>query len=123
MRGAVDEPDPELPAGPEKPGVDESRAVVDVCGPGDAARSERGFQRCRQPHGVLGEPEPVAHREPAVVVQESEQIHFPAGDLRPMQGVAHPPLVRCVGLEPAEDHRLPDGRAHQLEPVEVPQQG
>ena len=119
----MDEPDPELPAGPEQPGIDEGRAVVDVCGSGDAAGGQRGFQRGGQPDGVLGEPEPVTHRQPAVVVQEREQIHLPAGDLRAVQGVADPPLVRCVGLEPAEHHRLPGGRAHQLEAVEVPQQG
>src|SRR4051794_18964085 len=82
--GAVDEPYPELPAGPEQPLINESRAVVDICGPRDAAGGQRGFQRCGQSDGVLGEPEPVTHRQPAVVVQESEQIDLPAGDPRSM---------------------------------------
>ena len=42
----------------------------------------------------------------------------------PVQRVAAPQLVGVGGLEPAEHRRgLPGGRAHQLQPVEMAQQG
>src|SRR3954454_2340939 len=70
--GAVDEPDPELPAGPEQPFINKGTAVVHICRSRDTAGCQGGFQRGGQPDGVLGEPEPVTNRQPGVVVQESE---------------------------------------------------
>ena len=107
-RGGVDQPDAELRAGAQQPGVDERRAVVDVDPVGDPARTERGAQRGRQAHGVLGEPEPMAHDRPGVVVEEREQIRLAAADVRAVQGVTGPQLVGPQRLEPPE-HR--PGRA------------
>ena len=122
VRGGVHQPDPELAAGPQQPRVNERRAVIDVAVGRHAAAGEGWFQRSGQPHGVLGEAEPVADRESGVIVEEREQVGLAAADARPVQRVADPPLVRCVGFEPAEDHRAADGGAHQLAVVEQPQQ-
>jgi hypothetical protein len=80
-------------------------------------------QRRGQAHGVLGEPEPVSHREPAVIVQEREQVALAATEFRAVQRVADPAFVRCRGLEPAErDPLIAGGRAHQVAAVEQAQQ-
>ena len=112
-RGGVDQPDAELRAGPQQPGVDERRAVVDVDPVGDPARAQRGAQRGGQAHGVLGEPEPVPDDRPGVVVEEGEQVGLAAADVRAVQRVPGPQLVRAGGLEPAE-HRPGRARRHQI---------
>jgi hypothetical protein len=117
------QPDPEFGTRPQQPGIDKSGPVVHVGGGGrDAAGGQRRFQRGGQAHGVLGEPEPVAHRETRMIVQEREQVRFSATDSRPVQRITHPPLVRCRSLEPAEHHPGASGGAHQLAAVKQPQQ-
>ena len=54
--------------------------IIDVDVLGDAAGGQCRAQRGGQPDGVLGEPEPGGHHRPRVIVQESEQVGFPAGD-------------------------------------------
>jgi hypothetical protein len=62
--------------------------------------------------------------QPTVVVDEPEKDSLAAADDRPVQGVAGPPHVRRLGLEPTERLRwLPVGAGVQLEPHEVPLQG
>ena len=123
VRGGVDQPDAELAAGPQQPGVDEGAAVVDVDAGRDTPRGEGGLQRGGQAHGVLGEPEPVPDGQPAVIVEEGEQVGLAAPDAGAVQRVTDPAFVRCRGFEPAEHARLvAGGRAHQIAAVEQPQQ-
>ena len=63
-RRGVDQPDPELRARAQQPGVDERGAVVDIDAVRDPARAERGAQRGGEANGVLGEPEPMPHDRP-----------------------------------------------------------
>ena len=109
-RGGVDQPDPELRAGSQQPGVDERRAVVDIDRVRDSPGAERRAQRGGEADGVLGEPEPVPHDRPGVVIEEGEQVGLAPADVRAVQGVAGPHLVGAVGLEPTE-HRLAAGAA------------
>ena len=62
-------------------------AVVDIDPCGDAARGQGRAQRGREPHGVLGEPEPVPDQQPGVIVEEREQVGLASGDDRAVQGV------------------------------------
>ncbi|HMI25463.1 MAG TPA: hypothetical protein VK594_13325, partial [Streptosporangiaceae bacterium] len=58
-----------------------------------------------------------------MVVQEGEQVRLAAGDMRAVQRVAGPQLVRPGRLEPAEHGRRAPVRAGgQLQPLEVPLQ-
>lgn len=120
--GGVHQPDPELAAGPEQPGIDVGRPVVDVAGGWHPAGGQRGLQCGGQPHGVLGEPEPVARREPCVIVEEREQVGLAAADPWAVQRVTDPPFVGVLGLETAEHHPATGGGAHQLVAVEQSQQ-
>jgi hypothetical protein len=108
-RGGVDQPDAELRARAQQPRVDERGAVVDIDPVGDPARPQRRAQRRGQPHGVLGEPEPMPHDRPGVVVEEGEQVGLAAADDRAVQGVPGPQLVRAGGFEPPEHRKA--GRA------------
>src|SRR5258705_158247 len=54
-----------------------------------------------------------------MVVQESKQVCLAAGDLRAMQRVTGPDLVRTGGLEPADHLRRRRHRGLQLEAFEV----
>src|SRR5918999_430785 len=109
VRGGMDQPDAELAAGPQQPCIDKSAAVVDIDRLRNAARGQRRLQRARAAHGVLGEPEPVTHRKPRVIIQKREEVGLAATDPRAVQRVADPAFVRCRGLEPAEHHRLATG--------------
>ena len=57
-----------------------------------------------------------------MIVEEREQIGFAAADPRAVQRIPDPPLVRRLGLEPAEHHTAAGGWAHQLAAVEQAQQ-
>lgn len=118
------QPDPQLRAGPQQPGIDESRPVVYVNPGGHPAGGQCGFEGCGQPDGVFGEPEPVPDHQSAVIVEEGEQVSLAVPDPRAVQGVANPQVVGINGFEPAEHLAdLTSGRAHQLTAVEVAQQG
>ena len=123
VRGGVNQPDAELAAGPQQPRIDVGRAVVDIAAGGHATGGQRGLQRGREAHGVLGEPEPVADRKTGMIVEEGEQVGLAATDPRAVQRVTDPAFVRRRGLEPAEHHRLvAGGRARQVAAVEQAQQ-
>ena len=87
------QPDAELAAGPQQPGVDVGAAVVDVDAGRDTPRGEGGLQRGGQAHGVIGEPEPVPDRQHAVIVEEREQVGLAAPDPGAVQRVADPAFV------------------------------
>jgi hypothetical protein len=91
-------------AGPQQPSVDESGTVIDIYRLRDAPAGQGGTQRGGQPHGVLGVSEPVPHHRPAVIINEGEQVGFPARHHRPVQSVAGPAFVGAGRFEPAE-HR------------------
>jgi hypothetical protein len=122
VRGGMDQADPEFGACPQQPGVHEGAAVIHVGVGGNASASQCRFERGGQAHGVLGEPEPVTHREPRMIVQEREEISFSAADLGAVQRIPDPALVGCLGLEPAEHHGDAGGGTHQLAAVKQPQQ-
>jgi hypothetical protein len=122
VRGGMHQPDPEFGTRPQQPGIDKSGPVVNVDGGRNASSGQRWFQRRGQAHGVLGKPEPVPHRETRMIIQKREQIRFSTTDPRPVQRITHPPLVRCLSLEPAEHHAAASGGAHQLAAVKQPQQ-
>ena len=96
VRGGVDQPDAELAAGPQQPGVDVGAAVVDVDAGRDTPRGEGGLQRGGQAHRVLGEPEPVPDGQPAVIVEEGEQVGLAAANVRAVQRVTDPAGVRAA---------------------------
>ncbi len=83
----MDKADSKFRASPQQPRIDERRPVVDVYRLWHAPGSQRRMQRHPQPDGVLGEAEPVADQQPRMIVQEREQIHFPAADLRSVQRI------------------------------------
>ena len=115
----MDQPYPEFRARPQQPTIDEGRSVIDIHAGRDPAGSQRGLQRGTEADGVLGEPETVAAQQPGMVVEEGEQIGFPAPDPRAVQSIPSPAVIGILGLEPAEHHRgLPGGRADQLAPAE-----
>jgi hypothetical protein len=58
-----------------------------------------------QPHGVLGEPEPVPDHQTRMIVEEAEQVGLAVTDPRPIQGVHDPQLIGVNRLERAE-HRF-----------------
>jgi hypothetical protein len=68
VRGGMHQPDPEFGTRPQQPGIDKCGPVVNVGGGRNTAGGQRWFQRRGQAHGVLGEPEPVAHRETRMIV-------------------------------------------------------
>ena len=114
----------EFRARPQQPGIGERTAVVDIDPGRNPAGGQCGAQRGGQAHGVFGKAEPVAGQQPGVVVNEGEQEGFAVSDPRPVQGIPAPELVGFGGLEPAEHRRgLAGGRSHQLQPVEMAQQG
>src|SRR2546422_243484 len=122
-RCAVGDLDPEPGRGALQRRVDKSRSVIDVYAGRDAAGGQRRAQRGGQPHAVLEVAPAGRHHRPGMVVQEREKIRFPARDLRAVERVAGPGVVRRRRLEPAEYRRGPPARAGgQLQPVEVPQQ-
>ena len=108
-RGRVDQLDAQPGAGPHQPRVNERRAVIDVDVGRDAAGGQCRAQRGGQPDGVLGEPPPVSHDRPAVVVDEGEQVGLPAADPRAVECVSCPDFVGLARFEPAEDRRLGRG--------------
>jgi len=58
-------------------------------------------ERRRQPNGVLGETPPVSRDQPGMIVDEREEIRFPAADPPAVQRIPGPQLVRIGRLEPA----------------------
>ena len=122
-RRAVGDLDAEPGGGPFESRIHESGPVIHIDGLRDAAGGQRGAQRRGQPHAVLEVPPPGGHHRPGMIVQKAEKVRLAAGDLRPVQRVAGPQLVRPGGLEPAEGLRRPAVRAGgQLEPLEMPLQ-
>ena len=114
----------EFRARPQQPRITERAAIVDVNRAGYPAGAQRGPQRSRQSHRIFGVAEPVAGRQPGMVVKKAEEVGFAVPDPRAVQCVADPQLVGVGGLEPAEHRRgRAGGRAHQIEPVEMAQQG
>ena len=123
VRGGMHQADPEFGACPQQPGIDERRPVVDIHAGRDPAGGQRRLQRHPKADGVLGETEPVATDQPRMIVEEREQIGLAATNLRAVQRIAGPTVIRVLGFE-APEHRwgVPGGRADQLTPVKVAQQ-
>jgi hypothetical protein len=116
----VHEPDPQRCARAQQLLVHERRSVVDVDRGRDAAAGDAGAQRGLKPHRVLASGPPVTGEQPAVVVEECEQDRLAAVHGRAMQRVAGPPLVRGLGLEPAERlRRLAAGAGGEFETHEI----
>ena len=115
---------PEFRARPQQPGIDEGRSVIDIHAGRDPAGGQRGLQRGTEADGVLGEPETVAAQQPGMIIEEGEQIGLPPADPRAVQSIPSPAVIGIGGLEPAEHLAgVPGGWAHQVHPVEQPQQG
>ena len=113
-------------AGAQQPRIHERAAVVHIGVFRDAADSQGRAQRGGQPDDIFVEGPPGAHHRPGMVVDEAEQVRFPASDHGPVQCVTGPQLIGPAGLEPAEHLLLPvtvSGGAVQLEPPEQPLQG
>jgi hypothetical protein len=119
-RCTVGDLDAEPGGGPLQRPVHERGTVVDVDGPGDAAGGQRRAQRGGEADGVLEVPPPGGHHRPGMIVQEAEQECLAARDVRAVQCVPGPQLVRPGGLKPAERGGSAAVRAGgQLEPLEV----
>ena len=98
----MNQADSKFRAGPQQPDVDKRRPVVDIDRLRNAAGGQSGVQRHPQPDSIFGEPEPVADQQPGMIIQEREQIDLAAADLRAVQRIPGPPLVRSGRFEPAE---------------------
>jgi hypothetical protein len=123
VRGRMHQPDTQFRACPQQPGIHERRAVVDIHAGGNPAGGQGGLQGDTEADGVLGESEPVATDQSGMVVEEREQVGLAAADLRAVQGVPGPAVIRVLGFEPPEHRRgVPGGRTDQLAPVKVAQQ-
>lgn len=87
VRSGMDKTDPEFRARPQQPGINEGRSVVDIHAGREPAGGQCGLQGGPQPDGVLGEAETVAADRPGVIIEEGEQIRFPATDPWAVQSV------------------------------------
>jgi hypothetical protein len=111
-RRRVGEADPQRRARPQQRLRRERRPVVDIDPPGDPPSREPGPQGGFEPHGVFGVTPPIADQQPAVVIDERQQVDLAPGNHRAVQGVADPQHVGRLGLEPAERFGRPPVRTN-----------